>query len=285
MHPGHRAAERFLPDRVHEILPGKKNQFFIVNNKKNSFDIFDFDNNKIFSIPLTFDVSTDLDDVNSKLFYLNDSLLAITCAISGFYLFDYHSASHQLSLHGGKYFDGRHCTAVFLDREKRFWVGTNNGLFKQNLSNPLLSRLRSGRTVTGSSKLEIRAIVNHGNKLFVGFRNRGGLMMLDKFSHKIEHRFDLAKSDPDCNTVSLYFSLRGDTLWMGTNGGILWLNTRNDHYGPLIFPAEHGLGWRDTVINDHGRHAKKYLDYREEDNTVIRFNRDTRSFTEISETK
>ncbi len=266
-------------------FPGKKNQLFIVNNKKNSIDIFDFGTKRIYSIPLPFDVNTDFDRVNSKLFYLNDSLLAITCAISGFYLFNYHSPSHQLSFHGAKYFDGRHCTAVFLDREKRFWVGTNNGLYKQNLSNPYYHADDLAEQSPDLRNCEIRAIVSIGNKLFVGFRNRGGLMILDKISHKIEHRFELGKSDLECNSISFIFPYGGDTLWLGTAGGILWLNTRNDHYGPLIFPPE--LSWvkgiRSSVfMEDLQRNI--WISVRKF-NTVIRFNRDTRSFAEISGSK
>jgi two-component sensor histidine kinase len=282
---GNREFKKAITDGTGEhrtTFPGRKNQLFIVNDKKNALDIFDFDSKVIFSIPLTFEVSTDLDNANSKLFYLNDSLLAITCAVSGFYLFDYHSASHQLSLHGGKYFDGRHCTSIFLDREKRFWVGTNNGLYKQNLTNPFYHAYDLADQLPDLRNCDIRAILIRGNKLFVGFRNRGGLIILDKFSHKIEHRFDLAKSDPDCNTISFIFPYGGDTLWIATSGGILWLNTRNGHYGPLIFPAE--LSWANGIFSafimeDLQRNI--WISLRKS-NTVIRFNRNTRSFTDIS---
>lgn len=263
-------------------FPGRKNQLFIVNDKNNSLNIFDFGTKRIYSFLLPFEVNTDFDRVNSKLFYLNDSLLAITCAVSGFYLFDYHTVSHQLSLHGGKYFDGRHCTAVFLDRERRFWVGTNNGLYKQNLTNPFYHAYDLADQSPDLRNCEIRAILNRGNKLFVGFRNRGGLMILDKFSHKIEHRFDLGKSDPDCNSISSIFPYGGDTLWIGTSGGILWLNTRNDHYGPLIFSAE--MSWAKgirTAFFMEDLQGNIWISVRKT-NTVIRFNRNSRSFSEIS---
>ena len=265
-------------------FPGKKNQFFIVNDDKNSVDIFDFSTKRLYNFPMPFDVKTNLDNYSSKLFYLNDTLLAVTCEISGFYLFDYHPGSHQLSLHGNKYFNGRHCTAVFLDRERRFWVGTNNGLFKQNLTNPFYHANDLAVQSPDLLNCDIRFILNRGNKLIVGFRNRGGLLMLDKFSNKIEHRYDLAKSNPDCNSIICIFPYGGDTLWVGTAGGILWLNVRNGHYGPLIFPAD--LAWA------NGIRSQFYMEDLQKNiwipvrkfNTVIHFDRNTRSFTEVSPT-
>ncbi len=264
------------------IFPGKQNQVFVLNNEKNVLDIFDFGTKRINRFLLPFDATTDFDNQSSKLFYLNDSLLAITCKVSGFYLLDYHVGSHQLRLHGGKYFDGSHCNTVFLDREKRFWVGTNNGLYKQNLSNPFYHVYDLGEQSPDLRNCDMRAILNWGDKLFVGFQNNGGLVILNKFSHKIEYRFNFEKWSQNCNSITTIFPYGGDTLWIGSRDGILWLNTRNYHYGRLIIPQkmiENKGDYPLCILEDHQKNI--WISFGKI-NSVIHFDRNTRIFTDIS---
>jgi len=281
-HPEFRHAIADSNGELRLTFPGKQNQVLILNNEKNSLDVFDFRGKGINRLLLPFDVTTDFDNISSKLYYLNDSLLAITCKISGFYLFDYHVRSHQLTLHGGKYFDGRHCNAVFLDREKRFWVGTNNGLYKQNLTNPFYHVYDLDEQAPDLRNRNIRAVLNWGDKLFVGFQNNGGLMILNRFSHKIEHRFDFERWGQYCNSITNIFPYGGDTLWIGSRGGILWLNTRNYHYGRFIISGK--------MTGDKGNYPLCILEDQQKNiwisfgkiNSVIHFDRNSRIFTNIS---
>jgi ligand-binding sensor domain-containing protein len=266
-------------------FPGQKNQMFIINDENNSLDIFDFADRQVYSLLLPFDISTEFADGSSRLIILNDSLLAITCKGSGFYLFDYYSKSHKLSLHGGKYFDGRHCTAVLLDREKRFWVGTSNGLYKQNLTNPFYHAHDLADQLPDLRNCEIRAILNRGNDLYVGFRNKGGLIVLNTRNYKVEFRFDFKKLGTNYNSVNHIFPYSADTLWIGTSAGILWFDTRNGHFGPLIFTGE--LSWMNGInplcfVEDLQKNIWISL---ARFNTVVRFNRNTRTFTDFSDYK
>src|ERR1700759_231024 len=96
------AFKRELTDSAGELrvtFPGRKNQVFIVNEEKNAIDIFDLGLHRTFSFPMPFNTGADIDGYNSRLLYLSDSLIALTGKVSGFYLFDYHAATHQLRLH------------------------------------------------------------------------------------------------------------------------------------------------------------------------------------------
>ena len=279
------AFKKALTDSAGELrvtFPGRKNQVFIVNEEKNSIDVFDLGLRRTFSFPMPFNTGADIDGYNSRLFYLNDSLLAVTGKVSGFYLFDYHAATHQLRLHGEKYFTRRHCTTVFRDREGRFWIGTNNGLYKQNLSSPFYNVYDLAERWPDLRNCDIRAVYTQHNKLFIGLRNKGGLLMLDKSDPAEGRRFDLGKYGLTCNTIYNIFPFSADTLWIGTRSGLLWFNTSDYSSGRVVVPPE--LAWIDEInpismIEDANKNI--WISFGKL-NSVVYYSRMTRRFTDIS---
>jgi len=281
----HPVLKKLLTDTAGEMrvsFPGRQNQLFIVNEEKNAIDVFDIGLQQTFSFPMPFNAGADIGVPNSRLFYLSDTLLAITCKVTGFYLFDYHAATHQLRLHGEKYFGSRHCTALFRDREGRFWIGTDNGLYKQNLSSPYYNAYDLTEQWPDLRNCDIRAIYAQHDKLFIGLRNKGGLVMLDRSNPGNRRRFDFGKFGTTCNTIYNIFPFSADTLWIGTRTGLLWFNTSNYHFGRVAPPPE--LAWINEInpismIED----AKKniWISFGNL-NSVVYYSRDTRRFTDIS---
>ncbi|HEY4290015.1 MAG TPA: histidine kinase [Puia sp.] len=281
----HPALRKLLTDSAGELrvtFPGRQNQLFIVNEEKNAVDIFDIDQRRTFSFPMPFNTGADIDGYNSRLFYLSDSLLALTGKVSGFYLFDYHAATHQLRLHGGKNFTRRHCTAVFRDREGRLWIGTDNGLYKQTLSSPFYNAYDLTDRWPDLRNCDIRAIYSRYDKLFIGLRNKGGLLMLDRSSPGNGRRFDFGKYGAACNTIYNIFPFSADTLWIGTRRGLLWFNTSDYSSGRVAVPP--GLAWINEInpicmIEDANKNI--WISFGNL-NSVVYYNRDTRRFTDIS---
>jgi hypothetical protein len=279
------AFKRLFTDSAGElraVFPGRKDQLLIVNEEKNTIDIFDIRLHRTFSFAMPFNAGADLDPYNSRLFYLSDSLVAVTGKVSGFYLFDYHAADDRLSLHGGKYFASKHCTTVFRDRDGRLWIGTNNGLYKQNLSSPYYNAYDLTQQWPDLANCYIRAIYCRHDKLFIGLRNNGGLVVLDRSRPGQGRRMDFAKYGPACNTIYNIFPFSTDTLWIGTRSGILWFNTANCHSGRVAVPAE--LAWIDEInsismIEDARKNI--WISFGKL-NSVVYYSRDTRQFTDIS---
>lgn len=281
----HAILKKLLTDTAGELrvsFPGRQNQLFIVNEEKNTIDVFDIGLRQTFSFPMPFNAAADLGVPNSRLFYLSDSLLAITCKVAGFYLFDYHAATHQLRVHGEKYFGSRHCTAIFRDREGRFWIGTDNGLYKQNLSSPYYNAYDLTEQWPDLRNCDIRTIYTQHDKLFIGLRNKGGLVMLDRSSPGNGRRFDFGKYGTTCNTIYNIFPFSADTLWIGTRTGLLWFNTTNYHFGRVVPPPE--MAWINEInpismIEDTKKNI--WISFGNL-NSVVYYSRDTRQFTDIS---
>ena len=70
------------------------------------------------------------------------------------------------------------CTTVFQDKEGRLWIGTADGLYKQNLHNSFFSvndlSLQSPRMLNQ----EIRSIFVEDNFIYAGLQNEGGLIII-----------------------------------------------------------------------------------------------------------
>ena len=118
------------------------------------------------------------------------------------------------------------------------WVGTSDGLYKQNIRNTFFNN--------EDLSLQLPSIVNTGiqsvfilqDKIYAGLRNEGGLLILNGQTKKIEQVIDLSKHGPGSNSLNYIFQFNPDTLWLGTAKGILWFNKKNNTHGKLNIPGQ-----------------------------------------------
>ena len=192
----------------------------------------------------------------------------------------YDLAAQQLRLLGGKRFDSIACNTVLLDRDGRLWVGTDDGLYKQNLSNPVFKAFDLAEQLPEIKNCDIRSLFADDNKLFVGLWNRGGILVLDKATLRIQQHIFLVSRDSIFNDIDFFIPFNPDTLWIGTRRGLFWLDKHNYSNGrvPSALPRlrqSNGL----TYAEDHSGHI--WLSFGGL-NKVQRFDRATRQFTELT---
>jgi len=227
---------------------GKKDELFLPNSANNSMDIYNLVTGNYTSQRIPPSLLSDI-DWYSKLFYINDSLLAVTSKVGGFYLLTYSTAQNKLHCNGQKYFASKYCTSIFKDHEGRLWVGTNDGLYKQNTRNPFFS--------VEDLSVQFPAVLNTGiqsvfivrDKILIGLRNEGGVLILNDQTKKIERHISFEKFGTGSNSINFMFHYRNDTLWLGTGRGVLWLNTDNYSNGKLNIPGQPDWMYRSRTRN------------------------------------
>jgi ligand-binding sensor domain-containing protein len=287
-HPGFKKVITDSKGKKRLCYTGLEDELYFLNRERNSLDRYCFRNDSVTSFPLPFSAQTELDD-NTSLFVLGDSLLALTGRTSGFFLLDEHHVSEnrhapqQPASRGKKYFDGKECHSIFRDREGRIWVGTNEGLYKENLSNPFFTAYDLSKQLPDLGAADIRKIWSDPANLYIGLRNKAGILILDKTTKQIKRRILLAEKNSAANNISAFFPYSADTLWVGTQLGLFWLNRVNYHSGRV--PAPPSLQWL------HQRNTLNFLQDRNRNiwfasdklNSIVRYDRATRQFTEISD--
>jgi len=260
---------------------GNNGELFILNDNKNTIDVADIYSSQSNSSPMPFTVKADLGWV-SKLTYINDSLLTVTCKNGGFYLLHYNLRTHQLSSDGKKHFEGMVCTAIFKDKEGRLWIGTSDGLYKQNLRNSFFSATDLSAQSSHLLDHEIRSIYIEDSSIFVGLRNEGGLLILDKKTGNIKSQIQFTPGDTYSNSITNIFPYHRDTLWIGTNSGIIWLNKNNHRYGRLNTPPN--LEWMQKInsrcfFEDSKKNV--WISFGKL-NSLVCYNRNSHAFSDIS---
>jgi ligand-binding sensor domain-containing protein len=160
-----------------------KDEFIFFHFARNSIVYYNKPLNKTVVTPLTFpkiEFSWE-----SKINLLNDTSFAVNGANSGFYLLHINKQSGKITFNPKKFLSDHKIQCLYLDKDKRLWVGTSKGLLRQKLSVPFLSSYlfqpMPSDSVTGGFSCAYR----YKNKLYLGrFSRNRGLLIVDILQKK-----------------------------------------------------------------------------------------------------
>ena len=171
----------------------------------------------------------------SKIVMLSDSVFVINDAAKGFYLFHINRQTGRITGDGKKMLPQHKITCMFVDKEKRLWAGTDKGLLQQKLHQPLITTYQfkpaPGDTLTGG----FNCVYSYKNKVYAGrYSFYKGLLILDEATMLPEKQIDFFGGNNNLNEIFSIQMYHQDTLWLGTNGGLLWFDTKTNRYGKLL---------------------------------------------------
>lgn len=171
----------------------------------------------------------------SKVVILNDSMLAINSGISGFYILKINRQSGTVTSNGIKYLRNYEVRCLFLDKDKRLWAGTSEGLLKQELKTPVITAWQypppDGKKYSGG----FSTVFRYKDKLYAGrFSNSMGLAVINASNMKLVKEMNFFSGNTVWNEVRGMQMYHPDTLWISTSGGLIWFDTKTEHYGKLL---------------------------------------------------
>lgn len=171
----------------------------------------------------------------SKLIRLNDSTLALNSGISGFHLLRIDRRTGVISSNGTRYLRNYKIICLFADKDNRLWAGTTEGLLKQELQPPVLQALHYQPVAGEKFTYGFSAVYRYKDKLYVSrYAYKKGLVILDADSKKLIREISLQSENSNWNEIRSIEMYHPDTLWLGTNGGLLWFDTRSERYGKVL---------------------------------------------------
>ncbi|PSL50181.1 two component regulator with propeller domain [Chitinophaga niastensis] len=172
----------------------------------------------------------------SRIFRLTDSTFAVNSGVVGFYIFHLNRKTGAITFNKERYLKEYKCNYLFADKEQRLWVGTSIGLLCQKKTPPFFAAYYLNND-TAVRYAHFNSIFRYKNLLYIGhFSRKISLTIVDTAGMHIVRNLSFFSKDALWNEVYSIQQYYPDTLYIGTNGGLLWLDTRTYHYGKVKVP-------------------------------------------------
>ncbi len=186
---------------------------------------------------------TDSVSWESKLIKLNDSLLALNSGVSGFHLLRINRKTGVITSDGVKYLRNYKIICLFNDKDNRIWAGTTEGLFKQELEPSVLNALHYPSPGGLKFAQGFSTVYRYKDKIYAArYAFSKGLVIIDAGSMKILKEIDIFSGNSNWNEIRSIEMYHPDTLWMGSNGGLLWFDTKTEKYGKVLDEKKYPWG-------------------------------------------
>ena len=177
----------------------------------------------------------------SKITRLNDSSFFMNGGYSGFYLFTINKNSGNIIAEPKKFLPGHKIQCLYLDKEKRLWAGTSKGLLQQKLAAPVFKSFSYGSLLSDSLTGGLNCGYLYKDKLYLGrFSLSKGLVITDTATGKSVKQIDFYGKNNSWNEIRSMQMYHLDTLWIGTNAGLLWFDIKTQQYGKVFDEKKYG---------------------------------------------
>jgi ligand-binding sensor domain-containing protein/two-component sensor histidine kinase len=210
------------------------NEFIFIHQKKDSIVYYDRRLKKTVASPLPFKLDDEL-DFTSKIIRLDENSFAVNSLYRGFHIFHLDRQSGRIVFDPKRYLAEYRVSCLFLDKDNKLWVGTRKGLLHQKQSSLFI---KSYHYPVASPDKPVPGFADgfrYKDKLYLArFSRYYGLVIADTATMKIEKRIQFYGSNTMWNEIYSMQMYHPDTLWLGTNSGLLWFDIKSYHYGKVL---------------------------------------------------
>ena len=207
---------------------------FIPRSEVDKVLFYNHTTKKWISSPLPFRM---VDSLNweSKIVMLNDSAFVINSGTNGFYYLTLDRKTGRITCDGKKLLPDYRISCLFIDRDDRLWAGTSEGLLKQELQSPMINAYRYQPAGGGKYSGGFSCTYQYKNTLYAGrFSLSKGLAIINAVTMQLVKEIDFYNDISPWNEIRTIEMYHPDTLWLGSNGGLLWFDTKTHQYGKVL---------------------------------------------------
>lgn len=187
----------------------------------------------------------------TSLFRYNDSTYFVTSRTNGFYKIVHQPKTGKLIIYPEKYLADYFCAGFLKDKEGRLWVTTSSGLLKQNMiSNSVTWELLPQEILQQTPAATISYVFVTGDKIFIGCRRDGGLLVFEKNTLNFIRKLSFKKHGIISDDIINVTHPGGDTLFIGTNGPLCWFNMKTYETGACNLEKWTNANWVSSQFKD-----------------------------------
>lgn len=173
---------------------------------------------------------------------IDDNLIAQTGASGGFFLFQKKKEQNNLVTDSLRHFSGHRCTALMRDKDNRWWIGTEYGVYMQSFFNPSIISYPVRQYIIQHAGIKaITEVFLTRGKVYFSAGVKDGVTVLDASTFAFEKQIRLDHPVAEWNDVFTIGSFNEDTLWIGTRMGLVWHDIATGKSGLVnILPKSKG---------------------------------------------
>jgi ligand-binding sensor domain-containing protein/two-component sensor histidine kinase len=169
---------------------------------------------------------------------INDSQFVVNSNTGGFYTFHLDRRTGIITFDPKKYLARHSITVMFVDKDKRLWIGTGNGLLRQRIHKDFLETRYYQPAPGDLAFLGFHSCYRYKDKLYATrFSRTNGLVIIDTATGQVVKHMEFYGRNNAWNEINSVIMYHPDTLWLGTSLGPLWFDTKSYRYGKLFDSA------------------------------------------------
>jgi ligand-binding sensor domain-containing protein len=180
---------------------------------------------------------------------INDSTGIIYGGIKGIIKTHVNLKTFQVSYDSLPLFRKYTFTAAFLDREHRLWLGTESGLFRQNLKQTILHSIKfpAEKRSPDDYTIPFTNFLRTSDLLYVGSYSYSPILVLDGKSYKVKKQISFSTLSRSCNEIWQIIRYNRDTLWFATQDGLIWYDALSGHFNRVIIAGTDSLTQHNAI--------------------------------------
>lgn len=238
------------------------NEYLFIQQKEKNIIYYNRLQKKTTASPYPFILPKEL-DWTSKITQLAENTFAVNSRSGGFFVFYLDPVTGNIHFEPGKYLPNYRVSSLFVDRDKRLWVGTRKGLLYHKQPAAFIRSYHYPVKAPDNAVPGFSDALRYKDQLFLSrFSRNTGLVIVDTASMQIKKSIQFFGNDNMWNEVYSMQMIHPDTLWLGTNRGLLWFDTKSYRYGKVFNENNYpGLDSGMVVLNAPGKDGYAWFCY------------------------